>query len=303
MEEPEVTRLQDIVNKSWHILRVSPLYKFQVSESTFQEYAHSLEVHISSEVSNGRFSRPPEVNIFIFGDETTDGSHIGIHASIPQEDDKKVDFLLLLYHYAYSKKGEESAKRKNSDFASYPLALSRGNGNLKKSVFSWLERQFDCKIIPLSLPSHSLRDLAMKWLDQIEENYLKTRRNDDSHSMEDSTSHSPAENEEAAKPLELIFQFLEPVAPNLTNLALSLPHKSLLNLLETRHETETEDDAEREEPKGTFIDVIYTHFQNNMFIDLKYSPVGTSWHVNRARGRRKAENFYEPQKSIRRCDF
>jgi hypothetical protein len=63
-----------------------------------------------------------------------------------------------------------------------------------------------------------------------------------------------------------IFKLQEPVSPNLSNITITLPHSSLLNLLEMRKSDESE-------TRKCFLDTIYTHFENSIFFRLSPSSL------------------------------
>ncbi|KAK2191225.1 hypothetical protein NP493_55g04005 [Ridgeia piscesae] len=246
-DEADNTYLKDLVNKTWRVYHVSALYKFSSQPTSLKFYSKLLATYIKAETVAGQAVETTQ--------EAADSAVISTIPGLAGHSTSSEAISIVLNQQKKRSGASESkftavlcevatAKqvRKHKSFTELPVMLVKGPVALTRHVHSWLERQFDCHISPVTF---SPVDLG--WMVAIYAGYLKGK--------------SP-------RPVELLYK-VPSEAKGLQRIIFDIDPKDCKALWDSIHARE--DDSFTEEEVASFIRSLECHFYHHFAIDLSVS--------------------------------
>ena len=138
-----------IVNRSWRVYRVSPLYCLETDAKSFKAYEKHLNSFIMVETCGAaelqsRVKRKSSFRKFEGDTDEDFGVEIKIMTDEGKENAAKEELIAILC-CAGADEINNSAKLKNENLTSLPLCLIKSPVLIMESFLKWLENQFGCK--------------------------------------------------------------------------------------------------------------------------------------------------------------
>lgn len=149
-----------IVNRSWRVYRVSPLYCFKTDEKSLKLYERRLNSFLAVETSGVNFAqslktRKKSIFRMLKGDTEGDyGVEIKVMTSEGKENASKEVLCAVLCSLGSVK------TVLNGNFSSLPVCLIKSSVLLKDLFLQWLENEFGCRACPLLFSPTDLAWLA-----------------------------------------------------------------------------------------------------------------------------------------------
>lgn len=253
--EADNTYQKDLVNKTWRVYKVSALYKFSSQPTSLKFYAKLLATYIKAETMAGQAVETTEdaadsaviSTIPGLAGHSTDSEAISI---VLKQQKKRSGASEPKFTAVLCGVGTARAVTKHGSFTELPVMLAKGPVALTRHIHSWLERQFDCHVSPVTF---SPVDLG--WMVAIYAGYLKGKN---------------------PRPVELLYKVPSEVK-GLQRITFDIDPKDCKALWDSIHADE--DDSFTEEEVASFIRSLECHFYHHFAIDLSTMPltrVGTS---------------------------
>ena len=148
-----------IVNRTWRVYRVSPLYCFKTDAKTLKLYEKRLNSILAVETCGTGEARSSVKMKASFTKLEADGDYgveIKIRANEGKESAGKDELVAIL---CCGRNVNENTNTLNGDLTSLPVCLIKSTVLLKDTFLQWLENEFGCRACPLLF---SPTDLA--WL-------------------------------------------------------------------------------------------------------------------------------------------
>ncbi|KAL3859577.1 hypothetical protein ACJMK2_009793 [Sinanodonta woodiana] len=164
----EEENIKALLNKTWHVFGLSPLYNFERKSSAFQRYSKSLSSALEAESHKGCFvdnDIPGNVDIGGVRGLTVnigDQNAVGIFVkgkNRKAEDAMVYTALLCCVNLQFS----PIPKDLETFFKYFPIMLARGPVAIMDTVNEWLESQFDCRVTRLKFSSNDLLWMTSLW--------------------------------------------------------------------------------------------------------------------------------------------
>jgi len=248
--------ITDVLDKTWTVFRLSPLYHFTTAKDALQEYSSSLANHLASECASGH-TEMVRANTFLYED-ADDVECVGIAASLDKAG-KSIGVVVVLCRSERSplsistpSHAHKRARTVAGMFTSYPIILCKGPSYLVTPIHAWLESKFDSCVSPLSIAPHMMVALATKWA-----------------------------SAEAIIPRSLVLTFGPPHSvPTLSNITLELSVDSLKALRkacikpnDTNGNSTSEDNISKDVDTTLLFDAVLSHFEYHTHITFKALPL------------------------------
>jgi len=247
--------ITDVLDKTWTVFRLSPLYQFTTATHTLQEYSSSLANHMASECASGH-TEMVRANIFLYED-ADDVECVGIAASLDKAG-KSIGVVVVLCRsdlsppISTSSHAHKRSRTVANMFTSYPVILCKGPSYLVTPIHTWLERKFDSRVSPLCIAPHMMIALATKWA-----------------------------SAEAPIPRSLVLTFGPPHSvPTLSNITLELSMDSLEALRKacikpnsTKDNSTLGDNISKDVDSTLLFDAVLSHFEYHTHVTFKALPL------------------------------
>lgn len=254
-DESDKAYQKDLVNKTWRVYKVSALYKFSSQPSNLKFYSKMLATYIKAETLKGRAMETAEEtadNAVIstlpgLAGHSTDLEAISI---VLKEQKKRTGASEPKFNAVLCGVGAARGDRRQESFTNLPVMLVKGPVALTRHVHSWLQRQFDCHISPVTFSS-----VDLGWMVAIYAGYVKGKN---------------------PRPVELLYKVPSEVK-GLQRIVFDIDPKDCKALWDSIHADE--DDSFSEEEVASFIRSLESHFSHHFAIDLSMMPltrIGTS---------------------------
>ncbi|XP_041375663.1 centromere protein L-like [Gigantopelta aegis] len=250
-EEARLDHSEDIiVNKTWKLYRLSPLYKFSHKASDLRRYGTCLASFIAIERAKGFDFESDKVDKAIFNMNkgikvsSVDPEAIQIVISGKSKPESESSTVLLTAVLCGVDMEENPINENSDNFTFYPIMLMKSAVKLSQFFITWMERQFDCRITPFKLSPHQLSWMVAMW----------------SGLASDSTN----------KPIKLVYS-VPPEVEGLKQITYSIDPHDCKELWESIHDKSKTMFTEEEVSK--FMSSIETHFFNCFFIRISAMPL------------------------------
>ena len=151
-----------IVNKTWRVYRVSPLYCFKTDAKSLKVYEKRLNSILAVETCGAAEVRSSVKMKSSFTKLDADSDDYGVEIKITTNGGKEnagKDELVAVLCCSRNMNNENDANALNADLTSLPVCLIKSTVLLKDTFLQWLENDFGCRACPLLF---SPTDLA--WL-------------------------------------------------------------------------------------------------------------------------------------------
>ena len=161
-QEPSNEKGEDIssriVNKSWRLYRVSPLYRLKMDATSLKSYEKRLNSFLAVETcgTETQNQAPRKKALFtkLSGDTDEDyGLEIKI---ITNENAEKEELVAVLCSCGQDIANNENIDIINGELTSLPVCLIKSPVALRETFLQWLENQFGCRACPLLLSPTNL---------------------------------------------------------------------------------------------------------------------------------------------------
>lgn len=168
----DTPELKDLVNKTWKVYKLSPLYNFSHRTTQLRSYARLLSAHIEAESLKG-------VAIGVNENEVADKVHISTFKGLAVSDADAEAVEIILKSKPKTGNGEpkvsltaylcsvgvdpETKSLMKSAFTYLPVMIVKGAVGLTGHLISWLQSQFDCHITPMSFCASDLSWVLATW--------------------------------------------------------------------------------------------------------------------------------------------
>lgn len=144
--------IQDVLNSTLVVHRLSPLHNFLTSPSALRSYSAELLAAITF---NGQMDMADTADASLLQlEDAGDACGIGIAVSLPGKD---APLRGVLY-------GDEDWSATGDNFAVLPLLLTKGPLDDWQGILQWLQGRFDCCVAPLKIPPFRLTGIATDWM-------------------------------------------------------------------------------------------------------------------------------------------
>lgn len=166
--EVEENNIKELKGKTWHVFRLTPLYNFRTAKSDFQMYARNLSSYIEAETKKGTFidldtNLPSAATVGMFsgldvGPDDPKSLLIQVKGkSTNGKEDKVVnEALLLSTDLEYQPLKHDLLDH----FTYFSTMLVHGPKVVAETIQTWLEVQFDCRVIPHTFTTNDLAFMA-----------------------------------------------------------------------------------------------------------------------------------------------
>lgn len=203
--EPAAVQLksvEDLSDKSWRVLRATPLYRLSTDPASLLAYSRALEAKMRAWSMQGHAvvvgdAEQGELSVEIgvvanVASTARDADALGIlirrqqgSAGADDEEDNE-EFLgypidgsglmvgmskkqskaatrAVVFQGVLCSVGDDRPERAPRAFTSLPVFLAKGKTTISKQVIAYLEWQFDCRILPMPFPPAELAWMAALW--------------------------------------------------------------------------------------------------------------------------------------------
>jgi len=162
------------VKKQWKLHSLSPLYNFKLTDALFKKYGRSLDAAFSQTNAG-----PGEDNASV-------KSHFSVYSGVNvHEDDPPAVRIQVFEKNAEGGEGKEVltalllsvdidhaqhpiTERLQGHFLYYPVLMVCGTVGRAEALFTWMERHFDCHVVPLSFSNTDMRWMLANWCSRRE---------------------------------------------------------------------------------------------------------------------------------------
>ncbi|ELT96885.1 hypothetical protein CAPTEDRAFT_224521 [Capitella teleta] len=163
----------ELLNKTWRLYRVSPMFKFKTECMKLRHYSVHLASHIKAEVAKG-LAVDAQV-------ETADAAQFSLFSGLKIQPDESEAVEITLKQKPSRGSGEkeprvvltailccvgapsEDLRKVHSDFTQLPLMLVKGPVTLTSYLTQFLELQFDCHVSPVVFSTCDLSWMLAMW--------------------------------------------------------------------------------------------------------------------------------------------
>ncbi|KAK3610311.1 hypothetical protein CHS0354_029777 [Potamilus streckersoni] len=164
----EEENIKALLNKTWHVFGLSPLYNFERKSSAFQRYSKSLSSALEAESHKGCFvdnDVPGSVEIGgIRGLTVNIGDQNAVGIFVRGKNRKAEDAMVYTALFCcVNLQFCPIPKDLQASFKYFPIMLASGPVAIMNSINNWLESQFDCRVTKLKFSSNDLLWMASLW--------------------------------------------------------------------------------------------------------------------------------------------
>lgn len=264
---PEERAFNEVLKKTWHVYRVSPLYKLSTEEAALKHYSRVLSGYLEAEYTAGMAvsTDNEKANLAVFSvikglkklRNETEAIRIELKRKLPGDIEAHIVYTAILCCVGASDDVLEKVKQ---PFVLLPLMLTKGPVMLNRCLTSWLECQFDCSIHVAHFSPVSLSWMVAMWVGS------KT---------------------ESIKPVMLKYK-VPPEVEGIHHITLNINPNDCKALWDCIHNAEDESCHKKE--VVTFIEALETHFYHLFKIKISAMPlcmVGTAIAVAESSGKIK----------------
>ncbi|XP_078342558.1 centromere protein L-like [Oculina patagonica] len=248
--------VQEIVGKTLRVYQTSPLYNFDRTASALKTFGEQLSAHLQLDTEkqllieeDGDFKdRKFRTNVSVFKDLSAEGSKFSavkiiVHSFDTSKPTKTKSSSPILTTIFCSVGNEEDDRRLQDHFTCLPICLINGPVNLARSLISWFESKFDCRITPMTFSSVDLGWYFSLWAGMS----------------------SPGKS----TPVELCYDASS--VNGLSRILFSIDGKDAKDLWESVHSNNSL--IFTEEESTTFLNALQSHFYHHFRINLEGLPL------------------------------
>ncbi|KAK2142175.1 hypothetical protein LSH36_988g00027 [Paralvinella palmiformis] len=248
---PEEKSFNGLVLKTWHVYRLSPLYKFSHETSALRNYSRMLSGHLEAEYNVGMavITENEKANMAVFsivrGLQKSGREPEAIQIELKQKPirgdaEARTVYTAILCCVGASDDVLEKVKQ---PFVLLPLMLSKGPVMLNRYLTSWLECQFDCSVHAAHFSPLSLSWMVAIWV---------------------------GSEAESTKPVMLKYKVPSEVE-GLDHITLNINSKDCKVLWDCIHSTEDKTCHKKE--VVTFVQALEAHFYHHFQINISAMPL------------------------------
>lgn len=250
--------IQEIVGKTLRVYQTSPLFNFdRQDKAALKSYGEQLSANLqldtekqllieeSGDVKDRKF----KTNVSVFKDHSPEGSKFSAVKIVVYSFDtskptqtKSVSPSLITVFCSVGNEEEEDT-RLQQNFTCLPICLINGPVNLARSLISWFESKFDCRITPMTFSSVDLGWYFSLWAGMA----------------------SPGKS----APIELCYDASS--VHGLSRILFSIDSKDARDLWESVHSSNSL--IFTEEESTTFLKALESHFYYHFRINLEGLPL------------------------------
>ena len=250
--------VKEIVGKTLRVYQTSPLYNFdRQNKTTLKSYGEQLSANLQLDTEKQLFieeggdlkGRRFKANFSVFKDHSAEGSKFSavkivvysFDTSEPTQTNSISPSLTTVFCSVGNE--EEQDTRLQDNFSCLPICLINGPVNLARSLISWFEKKFDCRITPMTFSSLDLGWYFSLWAGMA----------------------SPGKS----APIELCYDASS--VNGLSRILFSIDNKDARDLWESVHSDNSL--IFTEEESKTFLKALETHFYHHFRINLEGLPL------------------------------
>lgn len=250
--------VQEIVGKTLRVYQTSPLYNFaRQDKAALKSYGEQLSANLQLDTEKQLFieesgdlkDRRFKANFSVFKDHSAEGTKFSAVKIVVYSFDtskptqtKSISPSLTTVFCSVGNEEEQSSRLQDS-FTCLPICLINGPVNLARSLISWFESKFDCRITPMTFSS-----LDLGWYFSLWAGMASTGK---------------------SAPIELCYDASS--VSGLSRILFSIDKKDARDLWESVHSNNSL--IFTEEESTTFLKALESHFYHHFRINLEGLPL------------------------------